>query len=172
MKQQIIGVMGPGEGASQQECDRAFALGQSIATAGWVLLTGGRNEGVMDAASRGAKAAGGLTLGLLPGASREGISDSVDIAVVTGIGQARNAINVLSSQVVIACGMGLGTASEVALALKVGKPVILISDDDLAYRFFCQCLTKHGDRAAAPPNLYQISTVDEAIACVHHLIHS
>ncbi|MGB3494898.1 MAG: hypothetical protein WBA57_19365 [Elainellaceae cyanobacterium] len=180
MRLTIVGVMGPGEGALPQECDRAFGLGQRIATAGWVLLTGGRNAGVMNAANRGAKAAGGLTLGLLLADSYEGMSDAVDIAILTGMGQARNAINVLSSEVVIACGMGLGTASEVALALKVGKPVILISDDDLAYRFFLQCLAKHGDseRRRSPeispsssPVLHRVSTVDEAIAHVHQLMH-
>lgn len=181
MKMRIIGVMGPGKGALPQECDRAFELGQQIATAGWVLLTGGRNEGVMDAANQGAKAAGGMTLGILPGSSQSGMSNSVDIAVLTGMGHARNVINILSSEVVIVCGMGLGTASEVALAIKVGRPVILVSDDDLAYRFFRQCLAKNGDekgnrspetRYSSLPHLHRVRTAEEAIALVHQLLEN
>ncbi|MGK7927171.1 MAG: TIGR00725 family protein [Spirulina sp.] len=127
----IIGVMGPGENATPEECDRAYELGWRIARSGWVLLTGGRDRGVMEAASLGAKSAGGLTIGILPGGDRQGVSKSVDIAIVTDMGNARNNINILSSDVIIACGMGLGTASEVALALKGGKPTILLGDATL-----------------------------------------
>lgn len=128
--------MGPGNGAS--ECDRAnaYELGKLIAQQGWVLLTGGRNTGVMDAACRGAKAANGLTLGILPTASDRGLSQSVDIAIITGMGNARNNINVLSCDVVIACGMGTGTASEVALALKAKKFVVLLTNNQESQRFF------------------------------------
>jgi uncharacterized protein (TIGR00725 family) len=62
----IIGVMGAGENARAIDIRNAFALGSAIANEGWVVLTGGRNRGVMDAANRGAKAAGGLTVGILP----------------------------------------------------------------------------------------------------------
>lgn len=160
--------MGPGQGASSEACDRAFELGQEIAQAGWILLTGGRCEGIMDAANRGAKAAGGLTLGILPGASKLGVSEAVDIPVITGLGNARNAINVLSSEVVIACGMGLGTASEVALALKEGRPVILLDDNELAYHFFNQCIS----RSSETGQVQHVRTVHEAIARVHQLLHS
>ncbi len=179
MKKRIIGVMGSGKGALPRECDRAFELGQHIARAGWVLLTGGRNEGVMDAANRGAKAAGGLTLGLLPGSSQNEVSDSVDLVVFTGMGHARNVMNVLSSEVVIACGIGLGTASEVALALKIGRPVILVGEDDLSAQFFFRCLESNGENeggrspetpSSLLPRLYQVRTVSEAIAQVRQLI--
>ena len=132
----LIGVMGPGGGAGEEEVRAAFELGTLIAREGWVLLTGGRNAGVMDAASRGAKAGGGLTVGVLPTAEAEGVSEAVDIPVFTDMGQARNNINVLSSRVVIACGMGAGTAAEVALALKAGKKVILLCANDEAVAFF------------------------------------
>ncbi|HEY9652876.1 MAG TPA: cytochrome, partial [Coleofasciculaceae cyanobacterium] len=108
MRKIIIGVMGPGEQASSTELNNAYALGKHIATQGWVLLTGGRNTGVMDAASKGAKAAGGLTVGILPTNNTTHLSDAVDIAITTDMGNARNNINVLSSDVVIACGMGTG----------------------------------------------------------------
>ena len=75
----------------------------------------------MDEVSKGAKDAGGLVVGVIPTSDRSGCSDAVDIAIVTGMGNARNNINVLSSDVVVACGMGPGTASEVALALKSQK---------------------------------------------------
>lgn len=136
MPQQIIGVMGPGEHATEADCQMAEQIGELIAQSGWVLLTGGRDCGVMDAASRGAKKAGGLTIGILPSSSREQMSAAVDIAIVTGMGHARNVINVLSSNAVIACGMGAGTASEVALALKAGKPVILLNTSLESQAFF------------------------------------
>ena len=118
----LIGVMGPGERATRAERETAFALGQRIAQQGWVLLTGGRAAGVMAAASQGAHTAQGLVVGILPGEIPTNMSAAVDIPILTGVGQARNAINVLSSQVVIACGWGAGTLSEIAFALKLGKP--------------------------------------------------
>jgi hypothetical protein len=99
-------------------------------------LTGGRDAGVMSAASRGAKEAGGTTVGILPGADTRGASRYVDIPIVTGLGQARNNINVLSSSIVIACGMGAGTAAEIALALKAGKSVVLLHCGEEAASFF------------------------------------
>ncbi|KAJ9519692.1 hypothetical protein QJQ45_013321 [Haematococcus lacustris] len=84
----------------------------------------------MDAACKGAKAAGGTTIGIIPGDSGEDVSDAVDILIITGLGSARNNINVLSCAVVVAVGMGPGTASEydvqVALALKAKKHVVLL----------------------------------------------
>ena len=108
-----------------------------IAERGWVLLTGGRPVGVMAAACAGAKeVAGSLTLGILP-SSTGGVGQDVDVAVFTGMGDARNAINVLSSDVVVACGIeGSGTASEVALGLKAAKPIILLGAAPTASAFF------------------------------------
>lgn len=158
----IIGVMGPGSGASPQDCQRAFELGQHIAKEGWVLLTGGRNQGVMDSASQGAHQGGGMVIGVLPGSDRSSMSTAVDIPIITGMGHARNVINVLSSQVVIACGVGLGTSSEVALALKSGVPVILLNDDKRSETFF--------KRAAGIENnsrtLSRVETPEAAIALV------
>ncbi|HMF58281.1 MAG TPA: hypothetical protein VK619_18200 [Pyrinomonadaceae bacterium] len=136
MSRILIGVMGPGRGATQDEMNAAFELGALIAREGWVLVTGGRSAGVMDAASRGAKSAGGLTVGILPTKDSKGISESVDIPIITGMGQARNNINVLSSRVVVACGMGAGTAAEVALALKAGKRAVLLHVNQESEAFF------------------------------------
>ena len=137
MRRPVVGVMGAGESASARDCALAERLGEEIARQGWVLLTGGRDCGVMAAANRGAKRVeGSLTIGILPGASG-GASPDVDVAVFTGMGDARDAVNVLSSQVVIACGAGgPGTAAEVALALKSGKPVVLVAASPLAEEFF------------------------------------
>jgi uncharacterized protein (TIGR00725 family) len=136
MRKRIIGVMGPGENATQTDQQAGWQLGHLIAQQGWVLLTGGRNVGVMQAATQGAKQAGGLTLGILPGQEAEGVSEAVDIAIFTGMGSARNQINVLSSDVVIACGVGAGTVSEIALALKAKKPVILLNHSSISQVFF------------------------------------
>jgi len=138
MADTIVGVMGPGEGADPAAEEAAYQLGRLIAAEGWVLLTGGRNVGVMDAASKGAKQAGGLTLGVLPGAARSEMSEYVDLPVVTGMGSARNNINVLSSDLVFACGVGLGTMSEVLLAAKAGKNVILLNQSDASVSFLGQ----------------------------------
>ena len=75
----IVGVMGPGEGATARDREDAYQLGRAIAQEGWSLVTGGRNEGVMDSASRGAKEAGGLTIGVLPSSDKNGVSRFVDV---------------------------------------------------------------------------------------------
>src|SRR5207253_5009519 len=131
----LIGVMGPG-GATADEMKAAFELGALIAREGWVLVTGGRSAGVMDAASRGAKSAGGLTVGILPTKDARDVSEAVDVPILTDMGQARNNINVLSSRAVVACGMGAGTASEVALALKAKKKIILLKVNQESEAFF------------------------------------
>jgi uncharacterized protein (TIGR00725 family) len=128
----IIGVMGPGEGASGDDIKNAYVLGKFIAKQNWVLLTGGRSEGVMHSASKGAKENKGLTVGILPGNDYSSLSEYVDVPVITGIGNARNNINVLSSVVIVACGIGPGTISEIALAIKAGKDVILLNKDETA----------------------------------------
>jgi len=121
----VIGVMGGGA-AEPEVITAAEELGRRIAQAGWVLLTGGRTAGVMRAASRGAAAAGGLVIGVLPDADPDSADEHVSVAIATGLGMARNAINVLSSDVVVACPGGAGTLSEVALAIKAGRPVVLM----------------------------------------------
>lgn len=136
MRRPIIGVMGAGEpGAGTLAAARE--LGELLAERGWIVLTGGRPAGVMAAACAGAKQVpGSLTLGILPDFSG-GAGPDVDVAVFTGMGDARNAINVLTSDVVVACGVeGPGTASEVALALKANKPVILLGASEQARAFF------------------------------------
>jgi uncharacterized protein (TIGR00725 family) len=129
--------MGAGEDARAIDVRNAFALGSAIADQGWIVLTGGRNRGVMDAASKGAKASGGLTVGILPTKNRRTTSAAVDIAILTDMGSARNYINVLTSEVIVACGEGgAGTVSEIALALKAGKFVVLLNNSNESRALF------------------------------------
>jgi len=85
----------------------------------------------MEAACRGAKAEGGITVGILPGPDRRGANDYVDIPIATGLGEARNAIIVRTADAVIAISGGFGTLSEIGLALKMGRPVVGLSTWEL-----------------------------------------
>ena len=126
MATRIVGVMGPGATATPEECRTAERLGALIANEGWTTLTGGMAAGVMDAALRGASDAGGLTVGVLPGDTAEGASPAAAVRIITGLGEARNAVNTLTSEVLFVCGMSPGTASEVALAIRAARPVVLV----------------------------------------------
>jgi len=132
----IVGVMGPAK-AKRKDLENARLLGELIARREWVVLTGGRDVGVMDAASQGAKQVPrSLTVGILPSA-RDRVSKYVDLVIITEMGNARNNVNVMSSHVVVACGLtGSGTVSEVALALKAGKPVVLVGASPAEAKFF------------------------------------
>ena len=98
-------------------------MGRLLAERGAVVVCGGLG-GTMEAACRGAKQAGGTTVGLLPGGSRSDANPFVDVAIPTGLGEARNALVVRAADVVVAVGGGYGTLSEIALALKAGKRVV------------------------------------------------
>lgn len=132
----LIGVLGPGDGAGQKEIDDAQLIGEMIARAGWVVLTGGRDEGVMAAAAKGARDGGGLTVGVLPTPDTHGASPAVDVVLATGLGEARNAVIALSANACVVCGMNAGTASEVALAIRAKKPVVLLRADEITAKFF------------------------------------
>ena len=103
--------------------DLAFELGRGIAERHAVLICGGLT-GVMEHAARGAKAAGGLTIGLLPGEDPDEANEYIDVAIATGLGHARNAILARTADGIVAVGGGLGTLSEIALALRNGRPTI------------------------------------------------
>ncbi len=103
--------------------DIAYAIGSFIAKNGWVLITGGRT-GVMEAASKGAHDYGGIVVGILPYDSFNGANSYCDIVIPTGIGFARNSMNVLSADVVISIGGKAGTLTELAYAWHYGKPII------------------------------------------------
>lgn len=116
-----IGVIGAGE------CDERLAalaeeVGRRLAEAGAVLVCGG-GGGVMAAACRGARAAGGLTVGILPGSDRGEANPWVSIAVATGLGEARNLVIIKTADALVAVGGSYGTLSEIGFALKTGRRV-------------------------------------------------
>lgn len=116
--------------ADEDECRTAEDVGRALARAHAVLVCGGLG-GVMEAACRGTKAEGGTTVGILPGVDRRAANPWVDIAVPTGMGEARNALVVRAADALIAVGGEYGTLSEIALALKAGKPVVGIGTWDI-----------------------------------------
>lgn len=124
MRAPIVAVIGAGA-CSAEIGLLAAAVGAEIAHRGLTLICGGLG-GVMTAAARGAKEAGGFTIGILPGPSTETANPYIDFAVATNMGQARNAIIVQSADALIAVAGGYGTLSEIALALKIGKPVVAL----------------------------------------------
>jgi uncharacterized protein (TIGR00725 family) len=126
----MIAVIGDGV------CDATTAavaeeVGRRLAEAGATVVCGGLG-GVMEAVCRGAKAAGGRTVGILPGDRASDANPFVDVAIVTGMGEARNVLVVKSAEAAIAVGGRYGTLSEIALALKLGKPVVGIRSWQLA----------------------------------------
>ena len=112
-----------GSGAEYEE--RAEEVGRLLAERGCVLLTGGLGE-VMAAAARGAKSAGGTTIGILPGEQRHGGNQWLDYEVVTGTGHARNLAVAASGDAVIAVGGAWGTLAEIAYASLLGRPVVIL----------------------------------------------
>ena len=117
----FIAVIGGSE-PSPQEAIMAEEAGREIARHGAILVCGGLG-GVMEAACKGASSEGGVTIGILPGESRQAANPYVQIPIVTGIGYARNVAVVKSAQAVIAIGGGYGTLSEISPALQSGIPV-------------------------------------------------
>ena len=120
-----IAVVGAGE-AGAELLATGEQVGARLAEAGALLVCGGLG-GVMEAACRGAREAGGLTVGLLPGTDRRTANPFLDVAVPTGMGEMRNALVVRAGEAVIAVGGGFGTLAEIALALKARTPVVGIS---------------------------------------------
>jgi omega-amidase len=163
----LIGVMGAGEGADPEALQLAEDLGVAIARRGWGLLTGGRPCGVMAAACRGATAVEGhLVVGVLPGdggdpAGGPEPTAALDVALFTGMGQARNVVNVLSSSVVVVCGAGgPGTVSEAAHALKAGRPLLLLATPPAWLELF----------GGLGGDVQSCDTVEEVIAAIGRLV--
>jgi uncharacterized protein (TIGR00725 family) len=149
-QQPIIAVCGAGQCGSELAM-LAEAVGRGIAAAGATLVCGGLG-GVMAAACRGARAAGGITIGILPGADVGAANPDVLVPIATGMGEARNVIIVRTASVVIAVGGEYGTLSEIALARKVGRAVIGLRTWDL------------GQDAAGRPHIEAAGTPEEAVA--------
>lgn len=140
-----------GAGTEQPELNAlAEEVGQRLAEAGATLFCGGLG-GVMAAACRGARRAGGLTMGILPGAEPGAANPDVQVAIATGMGHARNVIIVQSVDSVIAIGGEYGTLSEIALARKAGRPVVRLRSWTL------------GAAADGSPHLIPVDTPAEAV---------
>jgi uncharacterized protein (TIGR00725 family) len=117
-----IGVIGASR-CSMEIAELAEEVGREIGKRGAVLICGGLG-GVMEFASKGVKEVGGLTVGILPGKSKEEANSYIDIPIVTGMGHARNAVIAHSSDSIIAISGEHGTLSEIAIGLKLNKTVI------------------------------------------------
>ncbi|MGQ9628136.1 MAG: TIGR00725 family protein [Anaerolineae bacterium] len=126
----LIAVIGASR-CSPETARLAQEVGRRLAEKGAVLVCGGLG-GVMEAACRGAKEAGGMTIGILPGTNHHEANPYVDIPIVTGMGEARNVIVVRTAQAVIAVAGEYGTLSEIAFALKMGRPVVGLQTWELA----------------------------------------
>jgi len=120
----IVAFCGPGDPAPEER-QQAERIGRLIGERGWTLVCGGLG-GAMEAACAGAKEAGGTTIGILPGYDAAAANPWIDLAICTGMGQARNAIIAATARIVIACGGGFGTLSEIALAQRLRRPVVLL----------------------------------------------
>lgn len=148
----VIGVIG----ASSCDADisaLAEGVGRRIAERGGILVCGGLG-GVMEASARGARQAGGLTIGILPGGDPAAANPFIDVPVATGIGLARNVVIVRTAGALIAVSGGYGTLSEIAHALALGKPVIGLQT------------------WAQIPEIQQVGSADEAVAAAFRCAES
>lgn len=153
----VVGVIGESQFSDPSHEAAAEETGRLIAQSGWVLVCGGLT-GVMEAACRGARNAGGLTVGILPNDDRDEANPYVTIAVPTGLGQGRNVVIALMADALIAVGGGFGTLSEIGHALRAGKPVIGLRTWEA---------TRSGQRAPVT----SVQTPQEAIDVVRRSLH-
>ncbi len=157
MRQRLrIGVMGPSY-CPPDVYDLARQVGFLIGREEAILICGG-GAGVMEASARGAKEAGGITIGILPGDSAAEANPYIDIPIVTGLGNARNVVNVLTSQAIIAIHGSYGTLSEIALALKCGTPVVALRTWDLV------------SPEGASPKIKLVHSAEEAVTAALKMI--
>jgi uncharacterized protein (TIGR00725 family) len=152
----ILAIVGPGETATAAEVGMAERLAELAVRDGWVILCGGRAQGIMAGAARGAARGGGISIGLLPTSDRSGAAPELTVALATGLGEARNAVLARSCDAMAVCGMSAGTASEVALAAKAGKLVVMVGPAPLARDFF----RNYGSRVA------NVASVEEAVELI------
>lgn len=131
----IIGIMGSTI-AEEKDLINAYQIGKYCAENNYITLTGGLKEGIMNEALKGAKEHGGLTIGIMPTDDRTRFSEYADIPIVTTMKAGRNYIEILTSDIIIACGISAGTSSEISLAIKPGKKIILVGVDKKTIDFY------------------------------------
>jgi uncharacterized protein (TIGR00725 family) len=151
MRETLIAVAGPWE-AEPFLLSMAKEVGSGIAKMGATVLCGGRG-GVMRAACEGARESGGRSIGILPGADDSDANEFLDVAICTNLGHARNTLIAQSCLALVAVGGGYGTLSEIALALKMGKPVICIGSWDI-------------------PGVHQVETPEAAVDAISQVMAS
>jgi len=148
----VVAVIGQGSPNGGPEAEAAEAVGAALARAGAAIVTGGMG-GVMAAASRGARSAGGTVVGVLPGTDRREALAAADAVVATGVGEARDLAVVASADAVVAVGGGWGTLAEIALARKLGRPVVLLRS------WSVRC-----PDGGMPPGCHRVETPSQAAA--------
>jgi len=156
----IIGIMGPSK-AEEQDLINAYEIGKYCAKHGYVTLTGGLKYGVMDESLKGAKDGGGLTVGIMPTEDKSKYSEYVDIAIVTTMSEGRNYIEMWTSDIVVVCGISIGTSTEVSLAIKPGKKIILVDSYEEAITFY---------KKLAPNQIYVAKGYEEAIKIMEEIL--
>jgi uncharacterized protein (TIGR00725 family) len=154
----IISVIGSSRPTTQEHIDLAEAVGQELAKRGIMVVCGGLT-GIMEAVCRGAKSAGGTTIGILPGHTASNANKYVDIPIVTGMGYSRNVIVVHSGSAVIAIGGAYGTLSEIGHALSESIPVISLKSWPLSLNGDGQAIDGDMIQASDP-----VDAVDKALA--------
>ena len=150
-----IGVIGSGRSHPKWD-DWAEEIGCGLAEAGAVLVCGGLG-GVMAAAARGARKAGGVTVGILPGAHPEEANPDITLPIATGLGEGRNLLVVQSSDLLIAVGGGAGTLSEIGFALKLRKPLILLGSWEIRPPSGSDSLSNHAHAVDTPKEALQLA---------------
>jgi uncharacterized protein (TIGR00725 family) len=123
-RQRVIAVIGAGD-APKAVCKLAYETGREIAQRGAILINGGRT-GVMEAAAAGARSVDGRTIGILPSYDRATANRHIEVAIATGMGEARNAVIVASADAVIALAGEGGTLAEIGFALKMNRPIVAL----------------------------------------------
>jgi uncharacterized protein (TIGR00725 family) len=152
----LIGVIG-GDEAQGDALRLAYEVGSEIASRGHVLVSGGR-DGVMRESCRGAKEAGGLTVGILPGDDTSDANEFIDIPIITGIGFARNSIVVRTSNALIAIDGSYGTLSEIAYGFTAGRHIVGLNTWELR------------DGEGNEPPIERVTTAAEAVAACERAV--
>jgi uncharacterized protein (TIGR00725 family) len=147
----LVAVCGPGQATAEEEA-LAEEVGRRLAEGGAVVVCGGLG-GVMAAAARGARDAGGLCVGLLPGTDPEAAAPEVGLAIPTGLGELRNALIARACAAVVAVGGGYGTLSEIGMALRLGCPVIGLGTWEV----------RRGGAGATGPGVVAAASATEAV---------
>ncbi|MCL9793454.1 TIGR00725 family protein [Frankia sp. AgKG'84/4] len=163
-----IGVAGPSD-AGAADLGAAEVVGRRLAEAGWAVVCGGLG-GVMAAACRGAAQAGGMTIGLLPGLSRATGNEHLTVSIPTGLGELRNGLLVRASDALVAVGGSWGTLSEIAFALRTGRPVIGLNTWTVDTRTVD---TRDGDaRGGGHPTIVPVTSADDVVDAVRAALAS